>query len=56
MDWVDSQCSFNCRGDGYQDPGISSTGSAAALAAYEWLDVAIGTDSKVSLFLQLGIH
>jgi Asp-tRNA(Asn)/Glu-tRNA(Gln) amidotransferase A subunit family amidase len=31
----------------YQAPGGSSTGSGAAIAAYEWLDIGIGSDSKM---------
>lgn len=45
-DWVDYSCPWNARGDGYLIPSGSSTGSASAVAAYEWLDAAIGTDSK----------
>ncbi len=45
-DWIDYHCPFNPRGDGYLVPEGSSTGSAAAVAAYDWLDVGIGTDSK----------
>ncbi len=45
-DCIDYQCPFNPRGDGYLDPGCSSTGSAAAIAGYEWLDFAIGSDSR----------
>lgn len=46
---VDFPTAWNPRGDGYQGPGGSSSGSAAAVAAYEWLDIGIGTDSKLSL-------
>lgn len=46
IEYVDFQAPWNPRGDGYQSPGGSSSGSAAAVAAYEWLDIAIGTDSK----------
>jgi Asp-tRNA(Asn)/Glu-tRNA(Gln) amidotransferase A subunit family amidase len=42
---VDFQTTWNPRGDGYQGPGNSTSGSAAALAAYDWVDVGIGTDS-----------
>jgi Asp-tRNA(Asn)/Glu-tRNA(Gln) amidotransferase A subunit family amidase len=42
---VDYSAPFNPRADGYQSPAGSSSGSAAAIAAYYWLDVAIGTDS-----------
>ncbi len=44
-DWFDFQCPFNPRGDSYLEPGASSTGSAAATAAYPWIDICIGTDS-----------
>lgn len=43
---VDYHVPFNPRGDGYQSPAGSSSGSAAAVAAYRWLDYAIGTDCK----------
>jgi Asp-tRNA(Asn)/Glu-tRNA(Gln) amidotransferase A subunit family amidase len=45
-DWVDYQCPFNPRGDGYLDTDCSSSGSAAAMAGYKWLDCAIGSDSE----------
>lgn len=43
--WIDYYCSFNPRGDKYQSLSGSTTGGAAALAGYDWLDVSIGTDS-----------
>lgn len=45
---VDFQTSFNPRGDGYQSPAGSSSGSAVAVAAYDWIDCAIGTDTSGS--------
>ena len=45
-DWVDYHAPFNPVADGYQGTSGSSAGSAAAVAAYPWLDFAIGTDSK----------
>lgn len=42
---VDFQAPFNPRADGYQSPAGSSSGSGAAIASYDWLDVTIGTDS-----------
>lgn len=48
---VDYQTPFNPRGEGYQSPAGSSSGSAAAIAAYDWLDFAIGSDSKFSWFI-----
>lgn len=44
-DWVDVHAPFNPRGDGYLSPSYSSAGSCAAVAAYDWLDVGLGTDS-----------
>ena len=43
---VDFQAPFNPRGDGYQSPAGSSSSSGAAVAAYDWLDFAIWSDSK----------
>ncbi|KAI9887011.1 MAG: hypothetical protein M1823_001155 [Watsoniomyces obsoletus] len=54
--WVDYQSPFNPRGDGYQMPSSSSTGSAAAVAAYEWLDFALGTDTGGSIRAPAGVN
>lgn len=43
-DWVDHHCPFNPRG--YLIPEGGSSGAGASLAAYDWLDVSIGTDSE----------
>lgn len=43
---VDWPAPWNPRGDGYQSPAGSSSGSGAAAAAYGWVDVAVGSDSK----------
>lgn len=51
VDWVDHQAPWNPRGDGYLDPDCSSSGSAVAVAGYEWLDFAVGSDSKFSGWL-----
>ncbi|KAI1373808.1 amidase signature enzyme [Hypoxylon crocopeplum] len=48
-DWVDFHAPFNPRGDGYQNPSGSSTGSGAGTAAYEWLDMAVGSDTGGSM-------
>lgn len=45
---TDYHAPFNPRGDGYQSPAGSSSGSAAAVATYDWLDFAIGTDTTGS--------
>lgn len=50
-EYIDYQAPWNPRADGYQSPGGSSSGSASAIAAYEWLDVAIGTDSESLIYL-----
>ncbi|CCL99226.1 uncharacterized protein FIBRA_01241 [Fibroporia radiculosa] len=48
-DWVDLHAPYNPRGDGYQDGSSSSTGSGTAMAAYSWLDFAIGSDTGGSM-------
>ncbi|KAI0445859.1 amidase signature domain-containing protein [Xylaria telfairii] len=48
MDAVDFPTAFNPRGDGYQSPAGSSSGSAAAVASYPWLDCALGSDTSGS--------
>ena len=48
---VDYQAPFNPRGDGCHSPAGSSSGSAAAIASYDWLDVAIGTDSESCIII-----
>lgn len=42
--WIDFHCPFNPRGDMYQSPSGSSSGAAAGLAGYKWLDYAIAGD------------
>lgn len=48
-DWVDYHSPFNPRGNGYQDPSSSSSGAGASIASYEWLDVAVGSDTGGSI-------
>lgn len=48
-DWVDYHAPFNPRGDGYQDPATSSAGAGASVASYEWLDLAVGSDTGGSI-------
>lgn len=48
-DWVDLHAPFNPRGDGYQDPSGSSTGPGVGVGAYEWLDLAVGSDTGGSM-------
>lgn len=46
-DWIEFSCPWNPRGDGYLSPRGSSTGTGVAVAAYNWLDFAVGSDSKL---------
>lgn len=48
-DWVDYHSPFNPRGDGYEDPSSSSSGAGASIASYEWLDLAVGSDTGGSI-------
>ncbi|MFW2516840.1 amidase family protein, partial [Aliarcobacter butzleri] len=48
-DWVDYHAPFNPRGDGYRDASSSSSGAGASIASYEWLDLAIGSDTGGSI-------
>ncbi|KPI43369.1 Amidase 1 [Cyphellophora attinorum] len=48
-DWVDYHSPFNPRGDGYQQTSSSSAGSGSAMGTYEWLDLAIGSDTGGSI-------
>ncbi|CDH11787.1 related to D-mandelate dehydrogenase [Zygosaccharomyces bailii ISA1307] len=48
-DYVDYHAPFNPRGDGYQYPSGSSSGSGAAEAAYDWLDFTVGSDTGCSV-------
>ncbi|KAF7538699.1 hypothetical protein G7054_g2743 [Neopestalotiopsis clavispora] len=48
-DWVDYHAPFNPRGDGYQSPSSSSSGAGASIASYEWLDLAVGSDTGGSI-------
>jgi Asp-tRNA(Asn)/Glu-tRNA(Gln) amidotransferase A subunit family amidase len=50
---ADYQAPWNPRADGFQSPGGSSSGPAAALAAYEWLDVTLGSDSEFDIMVCL---
>ncbi|GAP82416.1 putative glutamyl-tRNA amidotransferase subunit A [Rosellinia necatrix] len=45
---IDFSAPFNPRGDGYQSPSGGSSGQAAAVSSYAWLDAAISSDSTAS--------
>ncbi|KAI4639481.1 hypothetical protein J4E93_009310 [Alternaria ventricosa] len=51
-DWFDYSAPFNPRGDGYQEPSGSSTGSATAASAYAWIDATLGTDRRFVRYLE----
>ncbi|KAK3934271.1 amidase signature enzyme [Diplogelasinospora grovesii] len=55
-DWVDYHSPFNPRGDGYQDASSSSSGAGASAASYEWLDIAVGSDTGGSIRGPSGVH
>jgi len=46
-DWVDYHAPWNPRGEGYQVPSGSSSGSGAGIAVYPWLDLTTRTDSEL---------
>jgi Asp-tRNA(Asn)/Glu-tRNA(Gln) amidotransferase A subunit family amidase len=46
---IDYQDPWSFRGDGYQTTGGSSSGSSAAIVAYDWLDFTIGSDTGGSV-------
>lgn len=48
---IDYLAPWNPRADGYLSAGGSSNGSGVAIAAYKWLDIAIGSDSESRLIL-----
>ncbi|KAH8588673.1 amidase signature domain-containing protein [Bisporella sp. PMI_857] len=48
IECVDYQAPWNPRADGYQSPAGSSSGSGVAVASYEWVDIAIGSDTSGS--------
>ncbi|KAK5051431.1 hypothetical protein LTR84_003083 [Exophiala bonariae] len=55
-EWIDTICPYNPRGDGCQKPSSSSTGSAVAAAAYDWVDFTIGTDTGGSIRHPAGVN
>lgn len=48
-DWVDYHSPWSPRGDGYQDPAGSSSGAGASVAAYDWIDLGVGSDTGGSI-------
>ncbi|KAF4619180.1 hypothetical protein D9613_004861 [Agrocybe pediades] len=48
-EFVDVPYSWNPRGDGHLTASASSSGSACAIAAYEWLDYTVGSDTRGSV-------
>ncbi|KAJ5901982.1 hypothetical protein N7495_002510 [Penicillium taxi] len=48
-DSMDYLAPFNPRADGYQEPGSSSSGPGTGMASYDWLDLALGSDTGGSI-------
>ncbi|TAQ88994.1 hypothetical protein B7494_g2658 [Chlorociboria aeruginascens] len=48
LECVEFTAPFNPRGDGYQNPSGSSSGSAAGISSYDWLDFSLGSDTNGS--------
>jgi Asp-tRNA(Asn)/Glu-tRNA(Gln) amidotransferase A subunit family amidase len=51
-EYIDYQAPWNPREDCYQSPRGRSSGRASAIAAYDWFDIAMSTDSKLIAFLR----
>ena len=49
QDAIDYQAPFNPRGGGYQQVGSSSSGPGSAIASYDWIDLALGSDTGGSV-------
>ncbi|KAF6833102.1 amidase [Colletotrichum plurivorum] len=47
--WNDYKYPWNPRGDGWLNIAFSSSGSGAAIAGYEWIDFALGSDTGGSV-------
>ncbi|CAJ2512020.1 Uu.00g076450.m01.CDS01 [Anthostomella pinea] len=48
-EWQDEHYPFNPRGDGWLTCSASSSGGGCSIAAYDWLDFAIGSDTGSSM-------
>ncbi|KAJ1335616.1 amidase [Microdochium nivale] len=48
-DSIDYLMPFNARGDGYQEVATSSSGPASGMASYDWLDLALASDTGGSI-------
>lgn len=48
-EFIDVPYSWNPRADGHLTASASSSGSACAIAAYEWLDFTVGSDTRGSV-------
>ncbi|KAE8152217.1 amidase family protein [Aspergillus avenaceus] len=54
-EWQDVHYPFNPRGDGWLTCSASSSGGGCSIAAYDWLDFAIGTDTGSSMRLPAAV-
>lgn len=48
-EFVDIHYPFNPCGDGWLSAASSSAGSAIAIAGYDWIDIALGSDTRGSV-------
>jgi hypothetical protein len=48
-EFIDNKYPWNPRGDGYLTAASSSSGSACAIAGYDWIDFAVGSDTRGSV-------
>ncbi|KAI1267974.1 amidase signature enzyme [Xylariaceae sp. FL1019] len=48
-EFVDIHYPFNPRGDGWLSAASSSSGPACAIAGYDWIDIALGSDTRGSV-------
>ncbi|KAL2840073.1 amidase signature domain-containing protein [Aspergillus pseudoustus] len=55
-DWVNYHAPFNPRGDGYQDTASSSAGAGSSIGSYEWLDLAVVSDTGGSIRGPAGVQ
>ena len=56
IDAIDYQVPFNPCGDGYQEPGLLSSRPGVAVASYDWLDAALGSDTGGSVRIPAALN
>ncbi len=60
IECVDYQAPWNLRADGYQSLARCSSDNGVTIASYQWVDIAVGSDSKFQSLganlIRLGSH